>query len=40
MQAYRPQLELYARAIDRRFAPLQVTRKAIYSLELGEMIEV
>ena len=40
VRAYRPQLELYARAIDKRFAPRRVTYKAIYSLELGELIEV
>ena len=40
VRAYRAQLELYARAIDKRFAPRRVTYKGIYSLELGELIEV
>lgn len=39
LAAYRPQLALYARAIDRRFAPLRVTRRCIYSFALGRLIE-
>ena len=40
LSAYRPQLNLYALAIDKRFAPKKVTYKGIYSLELGRLIEV
>ena len=40
MQAYRAQLDLYALAIGKRFAPKKVTYKGIYSLELGRLIEV
>ena len=40
VRAYRAQLELYAKAIDKRFAPRRVTYKGIYALELGELIEV
>ena len=40
VRAYRAQLELYAKAIEKRFAPRRVTYKGIYSLELGELIEV
>ena len=40
VRAYRAQLELYAKAIDKRFAPRRVTYKGIYVLELGELIEV
>ncbi|WP_423406499.1 UvrD-helicase domain-containing protein [Faecalibacterium prausnitzii] len=40
LRAYRPQLNLYALAIDKRFAPKKVTYKGIYSLELGRLIEV
>ena len=40
VRAYRPQLELYARAIDKRFAPRRVTYKGIYSFALGKLIEV
>lgn len=39
LAAYRPQLDLYARAIDRRFAPLRVTYRGIYSFALGRLIE-
>ena len=39
LRAYRPQLNLYALAIDKRFAPKKVTYKGIYSLELGRLIE-
>ena len=38
--AYRAQLNLYAIAIEKRFAPKKVTYKGIYSLELGRLIEV
>ncbi len=38
LRAYRPQLNLYALAIDKRFAP--AVTKGIYSLELGRLIEV
>ena len=31
--------DLYALAIDKRFAPKKVTYKSIYSLELGRLIE-
>lgn len=40
LRAYRPQLEIYARAIDKRFAPKKVTYKGIYSFELGRLIDV
>ena len=40
LAAYRAQLNLYALAIDKRFAPKKVTYKGIYSLELGTLIEV
>ena len=40
LRAYRAQLNLYARAIDKRFAPKKVTYKGICSLELGKLIEV
>ena len=40
VRAYHGQLELYARAFDRRFAPLRVTYKGIYSFALGRLIEV
>ena len=39
LRAYRSQLNLYALAIDKRFAPKKVTYKGIYSLELGKLIE-
>ncbi len=39
LRAYRAQLNLYALAIDKRFAPKKVTYKGIYSLELGKLIE-
>ena len=39
LHAYRAQLNLYALAIDKRFAPKKVTYKGIYSLELGKLIE-
>ena len=37
---YGAQLNLYARAIEKRFAPLKITYKGIYSLTLGQLIEV
>ena len=40
LAAYRTQLDLYALAISKRFAPKPVTYKGIYSLELGKLIEV
>ena len=40
LAAYRAQLNLYAIAIEKRFAPKKVTYKGIYSLELGKLIEV
>ncbi len=40
LAAYRAQLDLYAFAIGKRFAPKPVTYKGIYSLELGKLIEV
>lgn len=40
LQAYRGQLELYAQAIDKRFAPKKVTYKGIYSFALHRLIEV
>ena len=40
LRAYRAQLNLYALAIDKRFAPKKVTYKGIFSLELGKLIEV
>ena len=40
LRAYRAQLNLYAIAIEKRFAPKKVTYKGIYSLELGKLIEV
>ena len=40
LAAYRAQLNLYALAIDKRFAPKKVAYKGIYSLELGKLIEV
>ena len=40
LRAYRAQLNLYALAIDKRFAPKKVTYKGICSLELGRLIEV
>ena len=40
VQAYRGQLNLYAIAIGKRFAPKPVTYKGIYSFALGKLIEV
>lgn len=39
LRAYSAQLNLYALAIDKRFAPKKVTYKGICSLELGKLIE-
>ena len=39
LKAYRPQLNLYALAVDKRFAPKKVTYKGIYSFALGKLIE-
>ena len=40
VQAYRGQLNLYAIAIGKRFAPKPVTYKGIYSFALGKLVEV
>jgi len=40
VQAYRGQLELYAMAVEKRFAPKKITYKGICSLQLGELIPV
>ena len=39
LHAYRAQLNLYAIAIEKRFAPKKVTYKGIYSFALGKLIE-
>jgi ATP-dependent helicase/nuclease subunit A len=39
LRAYRAQLNLYAIAIEKRFAPKKVTYKGIYSFVLGKLIE-
>ena len=39
VRAYRAQLNLYAIAIEKRFAPKKVTYKGIYSFALGKLIE-
>ena len=39
MRAYRAQLNLYAIAIEKRFAPKKVTYKGIYSFALGKLIK-
>ena len=39
VQEYRAQLNLYALAIEKRFAPQKITYKGIYSLALGRLIE-
>ena len=39
LTAYRPQLNLYALAIEKRFAPKKVTYKGIYSFSLGRLID-
>ena len=37
---YAAQLNLYTLAVEKRFAPLRVTYKGIYSLTLGQLIQV
>ena len=39
LRAYRAQLNLYALAIDKRFAPQKITYKGIYSFALNRLIE-
>lgn len=39
LRTYRRQLELYALAIGKRFAPRTVTYKGIYSFDLGKLID-
>lgn len=39
LAAYRPQLNLYALAVEKRFAPRKVTYKGIYSFALGRLID-
>ena len=39
LRAYRPQLNLYALALEKRFAPRKVTYKGIYSFALGRLID-
>ena len=39
LAAYRPQLNLYAIAIEKRFAPRKVTYKGIYSFSLNRLID-
>ena len=39
LRAYRAQLNLYAIAIEKRFAPKKVIYKGIYSFALGKLIE-
>ncbi len=39
LYAYRAQLNLYALAIDKRFAPKKITYKGIYSFALNRLIE-
>jgi ATP-dependent helicase/nuclease subunit A len=39
LAAYRPQLDLYARAIEKRFAPRRITYKGLYSFALDRLIE-
>lgn len=39
-KAYHQQLELYADAIEKRFAPKKVTYKGIYSFALGQLVEI
>ena len=40
LDAYRAQLNLYALAIEKRFAPKPVTYKGIYSFSLNRLLEV
>ena len=39
LASYRPQLNLYALAIEKRFTPRKVTYKGIYSFALGRLID-
>ncbi len=39
LAAYRPQLNLYAIAVEKRFSPKKVTYKGIYSFSLGKLID-
>ena len=39
LASYRPQLNLYALAVEKRFAPRKVTYKGIYSFSLGKLID-
>ena len=39
LSAYRPQLNLYALAIEKRFAPKKITYKGIYAFSLGRLID-
>ena len=39
LSAYRPQLNLYALAIEKRFAPKKITYKGIYAFSLGQLID-
>ena len=39
LASYRPQLNLYAIAVEKRFAPRKVTYKGIYSFSLGKLID-
>ena len=39
LASYRPQLNLYAIAVEKRFAPKKVTYKGIYSFSLGKLID-
>ncbi len=39
-RSYHAQLELYASAINKRFAPKRVTYKALYSFALNKLIEI
>ncbi len=39
LNVYRPQLNMYALALNKRFAPKQVTYKGIYSFTLGRLID-
>ena len=39
LASYQPQLNLYALAVEKRFAPRKVTYKGIYSFSLGKLID-
>ncbi len=39
-KAYAKQLDYYAKAIEKRFAPLNITYKALYSFDLAKLIPV